>query len=210
MRKFLAVLVLIVFVLSGFVFAGDDRSIIKDGEVGFKGDSLYISPHHSARTIDYDEALRHDGATRAISDFVADLDIAAPKYYQVVVPAGKTITAGVSYSNANGVVRILLSPDETVGAAGTTMTAIYNPNFTAVKTTTVKFYEDSNTTNATATYYDIGLAGTSTTTNPAGSTSGNEVTIKHNLTFGAGTWIIKLLSLTNDVAGTFFLEYHED
>ena len=58
-----------------------------------------------------------------------------------------------------------------MGAAGTTMTAIYNPNFTAVKTTTVKFYEDSNTTNAKATYYDIGLAGTSTTTNPVGSIS---------------------------------------
>ncbi len=210
MRKFLSVLFLIVFVLSGFVFAGDDRSIIKDGEVGFKGDSLYISPHHSARTIDYDEALRHDGVTRAISDFVADLDIAAPKYYQVVVPNGKTITAGVSYSNANGVVRILLSPDETVGAAGTTMTAVYNPNFTAVKTTTVKFYEDSNTTNASAVYYDIGFAGTATATNPAGSVSGNEVTVKHNMTFGAGTWIIKLLSLTDDVVGTLFIEYHED
>jgi hypothetical protein len=210
MRKFLAVLVLIVFVLSGFVFAGDDRSIIKDGRVGFKGQALSIGEHGDAYTIDYNEGIRYDGLVRILSDNVADLDIAVPKYYQIQVPVSTTITASITLSTVDGAVRLLLSDNETVGAAGVTMTAIFNPNFTAAKTTTVKFYEDSNTTNASAVYYDIGLAGTAAATNPSGSRSGEEVSIIHKLTLGAGTWIIKLLSLNDNAKGTFFLEYHEE
>jgi len=208
MKRFIVLTVLFV-ALSFNVFAGDTRAIIKDGNAtGFKGDALFVDVHNSARTVDWETAIQLAGETRAISDYISDLDIATPKYYQIVVPAGVTITVGGFFQTLNGAARILVSADDTVGAAGVTMTAIYNPNFTKVKTTTIKFYEDSNTTNAKATYYDIGLSGASTSDNPVGGASGSGAILKRVYTFGAGTYIIKLLSLKDNTSGTLFLNYH--
>lgn len=203
-------LLVLLFLLSSTVYGFDSRVIVKDGVAGFGGEPWRIGEHGAGSVIDYNEAIRYEGSVRIMSDNIADLDVAVPKYYQIVVPNGTTITAGITLSAVDGTMRMLLSPDETVGAAGTTITAVFNPSFVHAKTTVVKFYEDSNTTNATATYYDIGLAGTAAATNPSGSSSGDEVSLIHKLTLGAGTWIIKLLSLNNDVKGTIFLEYHEE
>ncbi len=67
--------------------------------------------------------------------------------------------------------------DFSYGAAGVTITP-WSPNDTCSSLTTVKVYEDCNTTNASAVWHDWDAAPASTAASPTGSKSGTSGTIE--------------------------------
>lgn len=207
MKKIIVVLMLL---LPTVLLAEGRVQVTQDNKVGTK--AMEVDQTYGASCfIPIEHKRQHDCHDFCVDLYDGDVDIAAPNFYQVTVPAnGETLHVTAFFDAVDGAARVLYSTNETVGAAGVTLTA-WNPNDACSALPIATFYKDSNTTNASAVYHDISVAGTvSTTSPPNGGKSGGEGASRHELNLVAGkTYIFKVLSLTDNLKGTFLLYgYH--
>ena len=200
MKKILIVItgLLMVAFLAGFLSANERAVIVDSFASGAR--VQHVDDSGGSVQIDITHYKIHECESFVAADYTASLAIATPKYYQITNKnTVKDVHVNPILVTVDGSALLEYSTDQTVGTKGVTITA-KNPNGEcAVSTfTLVKVYEDTNTTNGSATWIPLLISGGGSVVGAQGNRAGGTNTLREEIVIKAGdTVIYKITSQTD-------------
>jgi len=180
--------------------------ILADGYTNGAGINVTITASGTIEIIDYRHSEQHEGYSFEIGNTLSAITTSAPRYIGMYVPNGVTIHARVVFSSYDGVYITQLFSGN-FGAAGNTST-VYAVNKTTAITSNITAYENVNTTTAVAAMPAFNVGANSTNQGSIGDVlqgGSDDYAI-----LGAGSWFFRLTAVTNNVLGSWAVQYYTE